>query len=58
MPVDIVPGRDSDDTRAGFLGLRDDAQLPFNAPAPATFSRAEDLNRADRHDFNTNPPKH
>src|ERR1700728_1425512 len=49
--IDIVPRRNSPHRRTRLMGLGDDPQLFFHAPAPAAFPPVDDLDRAVRHDF-------
>jgi hypothetical protein len=49
--INIMPRRHGAHPRAWFVGLRDDPELLFDAPAPAAFSRAEYLDLAMWHDF-------
>src|ERR1700728_881540 len=49
--IDIVPRRNSPHRRTRLMGLGDDPQLFFHAPAPAAFPPVDNLDRAIRHDF-------
>jgi hypothetical protein len=47
--ADIMPGRDSGDTRARFVALRHDRQLVFNAPTATPLTPGDDLDGAVTH---------